>query len=302
MTTKRQLFPYFEKSKEEIEATIDSSSIRVCGLKYLRSFIKDSEILNLIFGIPLATVDDLISFLLKKSHLKKVKFLTPRVETLYLWRHPSEYELMPALRPKGYYTHLSAMHYHKLINYEPQSLYFNYEQPARPRTTGNLEQQRIDNAFKKKQRITTSRTEYDGKEYWLLNGKQTGNYGVISTKATDNIEIQITDLERTLIDITVRPAYAGGVVSVLQAYRLAHPKISTSKLISTLRALDYIYPYHQSIGFYMDAAGNYSKENLEEFLKIRTIDYNFYLDYEMQSPAYSSQWKTYYPKDLIPHN
>ncbi len=65
----------------------------------------------------------------------------------------SKYELMPALRPKGYYTHLSAMYFHGLLNYQPQSLYFNHEQQARL-VTGNLEQSRIDNAFKKKQRLS----------------------------------------------------------------------------------------------------------------------------------------------------
>jgi predicted transcriptional regulator of viral defense system len=163
----------------------------------------------------------------------------------------------------------------------------------------NLEQSRIDNAFKKKQRITTSRTNIEGKEYWLLNGKQTGNYGVVSLKVVDNIEIQVTDLERTLIDIAVRPAYAGGVKSVLEAYRLAQSKVSISKLTSTLRALNYIYPYHQSVGFYMETAGTYSLENLEEFLNFRPLDYDFYLDYEMKTPAYSSRWKIYYPEDLI---
>lgn len=206
---------------------------------------------------------------------------------------------MPVLRPKGYYTHLSAMYFHNLLDDQPQSLYFNYEQQSRP-GTGNLEQGRIDNAFKKKQRVTKSRTKYDGKEFWLLNGKQTGDYGVITLKAFDNIDIRVTDLERTLIDVAVRPAYAGGVKSVLEAYRIAQPKVSVPKLLSTLRSINYVYPYHQSIGFYMEAAGNYTIENLNEFLNIRPLDYDFYLDYEIKSPAYSSRWKIYYPQDLMP--
>ena len=296
---KKQLLTYLENSKEKVEAAIDSDAIRVCGPKYLRSFLRDSKSLDFIFGVTTSTADDMISFLLDKSHLKKVKFLTPRVETLYLWRNPNEYELMPALRPKGYYTHLSAMHFHGLLSYQPQCLYFNHEQRPRP-VAGNLEQSRIDNAFKKKQRVTTSRTKYDGKEYWLLNGKQTENYGVVSIKTVDNIQIAVTDLERTLIDITVRPAYAGGVKSVLEAYKSAQPKISIQKLSTTLRALNYIYPYYQSIGFYLESSGNYNLEDMQEFLNYQKFDYDFYLDYEMKNPAYSDRWRIYYPQDLVP--
>jgi predicted transcriptional regulator of viral defense system len=205
---------------------------------------------------------------------------------------------MPVLRPRGYYTHLSAMYLNSLLDYQPQYLYFNHEQ--RPRTTtGNLEQGRIDNAFKKKQRITTSRTKYNGKEYWLLNGKQTGNYGVISITIADQIQIAVTDLERTIIDITVRPAYAGGVQSVLKAYKSAQPKISTLKLSATLRALNYVYPYYQSVGFYLETAGNYSQKDLQEFLTYKPFDYDFYLDYEMENPVYSERWRIYYPQDLM---
>ena len=205
---------------------------------------------------------------------------------------------MPVLRPNGYYTHLSAMYFHGFVNYQPQSLYFNHEQQARP-VTGNLEQSRIDNAFKKKQRITTSKTKHDKKEYWLLNGKQTGNYGVVPIKTADNIQIAVTDLERTLIDITVRPAYDGGVKSVFEAYKSAQPKISIPKLSATLRALSYLYPYHQSVGFYIETAGNYSPEAIEEFANYKTFDYDFYLDYEMKNPAYSNRWRMYYPQDLV---
>jgi hypothetical protein len=190
------------------------------------------------------------------------------------------------------------MYFHELLDYEPNSIYFNHEQPARPLSTASLEQSRIDNAFQKKQRLTTARTIYNEKEYWLLNGKQTGNYGVILIKLQSGIEIPVTDLERTLIDIAVRPAYAGGVNAVLNAYRSAQSKVSIDKLKKTLLSLNYVYPYHQSIGFYIEMAGNYANEASYEFLNYDTFKYNFYLDYEMKSPLFSKRWRLYYPRDL----
>ena len=133
----------------------------------------------------------------------------------------------------------------------------------------------------------------------MLNGKQTGNYGVIQMMTPGNVEVPVTNLERTLIDITVRPAYAGGVASVIQAYRLAQPNLSIVELIKTLRSLSYVYPYHQSVGFYIDMAGNYDDEAIKEFLNFEPFKYDFYLDYQIKNPTYSKKWRLYYPRNLV---
>mgnify|MGYP007022272077 CR=1 FL=1 len=295
---KEKLPPILDLVQEEIEKVLDTSNRHVWGSQHLKQFLKTIDTLGPLLSTSYIPTDDVIKFLIKKSRLINLKFKTPRIETLYCWRNFNEYELMPVLRPKGYYTHLSALYFHELLDYEPNCIYFNHEQPARPPLVGNLEQSRIDNAFKKKQRLTTARTVFDGKEYWLLNGKQTGNYGAIKMKFPGSIVIPVTDLERTLIDITVRPAYARGVDSVLKAFRLAQPKVSIEKLIRTLRILNYVYPYHQSIGFYLEKAGNYSNEEIQQFSEYNTLKYDFYLDYEIKAPAYSEKWRVYYPKDL----
>ncbi len=68
----------------------------------------------------------------------------------------------------------------------------------------------------------------------MLNGMHTGNLGVIKMSGPDGEKLKITDVERTLIDITVRPEYAGGIHEVLKAYRLAKDKVSVNKLVAIL--------------------------------------------------------------------
>ena len=118
------------------------------------------------------------------------------------------------------------------------------------------------------------------------------------TTTPSNIEVPVTNLERTLIDITVRPAYAGGVTSVIQAYRYAQSNVSIFELSKTLRSINYIYPYHQCVGFYMDIAGNYYDDDIKEFLNFKPFEYDFYLDYAIENPVYSQKWRLYYPENL----
>jgi hypothetical protein len=97
-----------------------------------------------------------------------------------------------------------------------------------------------------------------------------------------------------LIDITVRPTYGGGIFQVLEAYRTAKERLSTNRLLATLKKLDYVYPYHQAIGFLMERAGY--EERRYGLLRQPGLKYDFYLSHGMKDPEYSKPWRLFYPR------
>ena len=109
-------------------------------------------------------------------------------------------------------------------------------------------------------------------------------------------KVRVTSLERTLIDATVRPGYAGGVASVLEAYRRAREELTVSRLIDILRKLEHVYPYHQAIGFYMERAGFSAKQLVP--LKTLGTNWDFYLAHSIRNPAFNHQWRIHHPKGL----
>src|SRR5690606_5588861 len=115
-------------------------------------------------------------------------------------------------------------------------------------THGQLTQKAIDAAFQKPQRQSETYTEYLGYRFVLLRGKHLKKLGVQTVDFPGSAPFSVTDIERTLIDITVRPAYSGGVFEVLKAYRQAKDrfKVSVNKLSGYLAKMDYLYPYHQA--------------------------------------------------------
>jgi predicted transcriptional regulator of viral defense system len=130
----------------------------------------------------------------------------------------------------------------------------------------------------------------------VLSGKQTGRFGVVSVPVGAGLEVPTTTLERTLIDIAVRPTYGGGPHQVLSVFRAALKRVSISAMIEALDVLDYLYPYHQALGFYLQRAG--ASDDELEGLRSRGMRFKFYLAHALKDPAYDASWKIFHPKRL----
>lgn len=230
--------------------------------------------------------------------LKKVRLAFPgRPETRYCVGSVSVYEVALSLSPLSYLSHHTALFLNKLIEREPLEVFVNCEQSGKPRWEANLEQESIDWAFEQKPRMTNNIAQYEDRRIYLLSGKQTGGLGVASKAAPDSLLVQTTGVERTLVDAVVRPIYCGGMGVVQAAFRKAKGKLSVDLLAKVLQELDYLYPYHQSIGFLLDRAGVFRGSEIEVFLKMPR-EFDFYLEHQMDAPKYSERWRLYYPSAL----
>lgn len=130
----------------------------------------------------------------------------------------------------------------------------------------------------------------------FLNGKHTGDAGVIEMLGPSAERVRVTSLERTFIDCVVRPQYAGGIAKVAAAYRDAAHRVSIPDLVLLLKKTKYVYPYHQAIGFLLQMTGR-AEEDLKPLLSLG-LQFKFYLDYRMEAPAFDPYWKLYYPPGL----
>ncbi len=247
------------------------------------------------------TSAEFIGFLLAESKLQHIEVRPvnhpdARVWTRYSWGEVSPFLLGASYGKGAYLSHGTAIFLHALTDQLPNLIYVNKEQsPKRGVSENKLQQYAIDRAFKgNKQRRSQFEYAYGKERFLILSGKNTGRLEVGSITLEDGSTVPVTKLERTLIDIVVRPAYAGGVYMILEAFRRAQPFVSAGTLVATLKKLDYVYPYHQAIGFYMQRAG-YKPEQYERLRRLG-LNYDFYLANDLRDLKYDPAWRLHYPK------
>jgi hypothetical protein len=233
------------------------------------------------------TVNQFIDFLVHNTQLKETKLQseTYSLPARYTWGDASAYLVALSLRKAGYFSHATAMSLHALIKQIPKTIYVNFEQgPKRP--SGGLTQESLDRAFANRQRQTNYVFRYGDFQIAILSGKHTGRLGVVSAQGPAGEPVDVTNLERTLI--------AGGVFQVLEAFCSAKPKMSVNALLAILKGLNYVYPYHQATGFYMQRAG-YEESRWQQLRAIER-SYDFYLAHDLRDKSYDPDWRLFYPK------
>jgi hypothetical protein len=240
--------------------------------------------------------DRFIDFLANTSQLSVAVVVSEHYRSLtrYIWGKASPFAVAQSLRPSAYLSHGTAVFLHGLTDQIPRTLYVNKEQSAKPPSASPLTPESLARAFSAQQRRSNYSFSYENWTIVLLSGKSTGRLEVGPVVADTGEAIDVTRLERTLIDIAVRPAYAGGIYQVLEAYKAAKDRMSVNTLTATLKKLDYVYPYHQAIGFYMERAG-YDEGRTGRLLKLGT-SFDFYLAHGIKDPEYDSKWRLFFPK------
>jgi len=244
---------------------------------------------------PSTSVRQFSNFLVQQGILQMTELQFPR-RTFLRYSKPtcSILELAASISKNTYISHYSAIQIHDLSEQIPKTVYTNTEQGKKFIRRSVIKQKNIDLAFSRPWRISNRSAIYKDFRILWLNGMYTDNLGVASYAVPDGNDILVTDLERTLIDISVRPVYAGGIFQVLKAFKAALPRLDLDKLVSYLKKMQFIYPYHQAIGYFLEKAGMPIQEAGK--LKMLGLDYDFYITHQIGNVAYSKEWRLYYPR------
>ena len=288
--------PPFKTALLLVKDKMRESGSRIFSLSTLRKTV-DAAITPWAYGTARPSNGKIIEKLIEDKVIRHLILKSAEYRNIsrYAYGHISMLELATNLRENSYLSHWTAAYVHGLTPQTAPTVYVNKEQTPKTPPKGPLSQKAIDRAFTSRQRRSKYIFEMDTHTFTLLNGKHTNNQGVI-TMLIGGRAIRITDIPRTLIDITVRPGYAGGIIHVAEIFKAAWGKFELEALLSILQQINHKYPFHQAIGYYLTAAGVPYSDTKP--LRDLGVAHQFYLDYGIIIPHFDDDWQIYVPVEL----
>jgi predicted transcriptional regulator of viral defense system len=189
----------------------------------------------------------------------------------------------------SFFSYQTALQIYGLIKPLSENIFLTKERKPQANVPNNdLTQELIDYSFNSEPRSTSNKQKYKKFTINIIVGQSQNEIGIV--KYNNHI---VSDLERTLIDCVVRPFYAGGYEVILKAFKAAKGTLDVEKLYEYYSKMKFIYPYYQSIGFYLEQSG-YNKSQFKPFLNYEQ-EFDFYLDYNIEEKSYNKKWRVYFP-------
>lgn len=251
------------------------------------------------------TLREFSNFMVEKSELRQVAITFPReVVSGFTWGEVPLLETLLGLVKDSYYSHYTAVRIHGLTEQIPKTVYLSREkhrgESSRREVPPLYPQEKIDEAFQRLPRMSSNQVELEeeGIRVMLLEAAYHEGLGISAGEVNFGgerpLRLRYTSLERTMIDIVVRPFYAGGVFEVAKAFENAKEQLSVNAMRAMLKQLRLGYPYHQAIGYYLERAG-YRASQVELFRR-ELMERDFYLTHAMGRTTYHSRWRLHVPE------
>ena len=285
------------KKLDQIISIINETKYPILSYREYENMI--TSIKN-IWGYKTMPRSEIKSKLVKKDLIKIEKIFNEKDKLYTFFKKNGAsvdiFDLASTRSRSSYFSYYSAIYLNSLTLQIPKQIFLTLERKYDPNNVSSKEisQEIIDKAFATPPRITNNKRYYKNCSVNLIHGQGQNNIGVTTFREI----YKVSDIVRTLIDASVRPFYCGGVTQVLEAFIKAKNKLNIDKLFNYYSQMNFIYPYHNIIGFYLEHSG-YNKSEIDSFKKIKDNSKKIYLTYNMHNPILSKEWNIFYPKGLI---
>lgn len=282
----------FTKHIQKIDILVDERHYKVLNNKEFEELV---SMINSLWGLKSYSRNKIKDFLFSNNYVYK-DILDGNTESgVFVFRNTEfdDFDIASTRSRNSFFSHYTALFIHNLTIQFPKQIYLTWERiNYKPNINNQILQSSLDAVFNKPPRITTNKRVYKRFTINQINGQSQHSIGIVPFREV----YTVSDIERTLIDIAVRPFYSGGVTQVLEAFKKAKNNVDIDKLFDYYSKMHFSYPYHQIIGFYLDKAG-YKKSDYIRFIQL-PMNLDFYLTYNMINKDYSKKWKLFIPKGL----
>ena len=275
---------YFSKNKEKIKSIAENTnSYSFSDIAALLSKVKEDGLVSRSM-----TASKFYDRLVDIGLLSFSVFIDGAYLTRYSFHKdiPDE-TLLLSLKKRAFLSMSSSLNYQGLSSYRDDFVFISQEQsPKEDYNHSKLTQEAIDNAFSKDYRRTKKVGKYNNKHIVFLEPKNTKEFGVIEING-----IKVSSVSRALVEMVVNVQYFRNTKELISVFKKIKSNIDIDEVFDIVEKFDFIYPYHQSIGYILEKIG-FKREKLYKF-KECVSKLNFYTDKKQDNYKYIAYWKMY---------
>ena len=197
------------------------------------------------------------------------------------------YRFVYSFEKNGFFSMSTALHLQGLTDYKSSIIFYSHELTIKHNKKNTLQQEDIDKAFVKDYRYTKKIASYQDHTVVVLEPKHTDRVEVIEING-----FQVSSLNRALVEMIINIQYFRSYENLLEIFMPIKDHLNIEKVFLVLKTMDLIYPYFNSIGFFLEQLG-FSKQKLQMF-KQEMSELKFYFEKKRKSHQYNEYWQTYF--------
>ena len=276
---------YFTLNKKEILKTIRANEfLSQEQLKKILEQLKDESLVSSSLSFN--------SFLLKlidEGLIQKSITIRGHIKTRYTFSQDfNVYNFCNSLEKNSFFSMSTALNLQGLSDFRSDYIFVSKERATRIEQ-GNvtLTQKDIDNAFSKKPRRTNAYDKINNHIVVLLEANNTDAFEIIEYNG-----YKVSSINRAFVEMISNVQYLQSSEAIIEVFMKIKEKLNLDTIYNIIDKFDFIYPYFQLAGFYLEKIG-FPKVELEKFYTKRS-ELNFYTQKNKNQYGFDGYWKIYY--------
>ena len=198
------------------------------------------------------------------------------------------YDFVYSLEKNGFFSMFTSLNIQGLTNFRDNFIFISKDRMKRVNfNSKDITQEAIDKALTNKPRRTKAHDTIYNYNVVILESNNTQEIGIIKYKG-----YKISSINRVFVEIISNIQYSKTPDDVIYEFKNLKDKLDINEIFNIIEKFDFVYPYYQLAGYYLEKIG-FLKEELSKFFNKKT-DLIFYTIKNKEKYTLDEYWAIKY--------
>ena len=224
--------------------------------------------------------DGLVAYTITIRDIEKIRYTLNKEFNIY--------DFVYSLEKNGFFSMFTSLNIQGLTNFRDNFIFISKERMKRVNfKSKDITQEAIDKAFTNKPRRTKAYATIYNYNIVILESNNTQEIGIIKYKG-----YKISSINRVFVEIISNIQYSKTPDDVIYEFKNLKDKLDINEIFNIIEKFDFVYPYYQLAGYYLEKIG-FLKEELSKFFNKKT-DLIFYTIKNKEKYTLDEYWAIKY--------